>query len=1148
MQIVPRGRQLFSRNKLVSLGICACMLAAFYCIQRMQTVDPVAQSVSAITASSINLNRDSSSNLNELALSTTDFPVIQTSFETPVRTRTESIPNSISTISGTSATRGHRINPETLFAFEQRIVDLWGEIISAEMLDPNGDRIKVSIRQNDQLVPLMVVDHPNSSAFFIGPEHLFAAWDKAITAIKQSTADSLSGQIELVGLQTTSAKVLRHAVALIGNQEPEVFLRQDDRNRTTTIVAGGQEGQILQEVEGLKGQVTIEIIEALNAIVLRGDREDVAKVKALIESIITRATIEQPLIEIIALRNSNSTRLKSQVEQAYTQMYQPTLGPINITALSEPDRLMVIGQEPAINAVKVLVDRLDVALPEVDVTGPGNRTFKLKHMSAFDAATRLRLYFQTVDVGAVDTTPFEPYTVIDDYRSNTLVVKGSQRSLEITAELLTQWDVDESESVNVVRVFRLRNALAADLQVALHDAINGQLQGAGLGYTPSSQFQGSQFQQFEQTAQGHIRSAMLQLQIIGPNGEFIKSGILYDVRITAEANSNSLIVSAPEKSIELISQLIQQLDTIPDAETLIKVFTVNDGDANVLLQMLQTLFGSQAQQQGGFGQQQTNLGNLPLQNAAATSGSTLVDLRFSVDPATNSIIASGTAGDLMVVEDLLLRLDQGVRNRLETSVYRLSNVPVEDVANTINTWLADRRAVSDLDPTSANVPLELARREVIVAPELVSNSLIVSATPEYFGEIERIIRSLDRRPPMVQIKVLIAEVELNDTEEFGIEFGIQDSLLFDRGIGTIGFPFNQVGLGNNSNAVSLATRENLAGQGLSNLGVGRTNPRLGYGGLVLSAGNESINILLRALKDKNRLRVLGTPHITTMDNLQATITVGAQVPRLQGVTQSNFGTTNDVVDVPVGVILQVTPRVSPDGMIVMAIDTIKSSVGPEAQGIAVFVDNNGNVIRSPQILTTEAATTIMARSGQSVAFSGLITTENSYSKRGIPIISDLPWIGPLFSFESELNIRKELLIIMTPYLIDSQEQLDRINQVEADRMHWCMCDVVDIYGNISSIHGPDVLDQHVPTIFYPDSDPFGLQPKNTPAYRVLEGGFQPLGGEDLYRYAPGETAPPSKVLPPEFLEYPYHGASDANANEWRDTSHPVLTLPPHGGN
>ena len=170
-----------------------------------------------------------------------------------------------------------------------------------------------------------------------------------------------------------------------------------------------------------------------------------------------------------------------------------------------------------------------------------------------------------------------------------------------------------------------------------------------------------------------------------------------------------------------------------------------------------------------------------MQTAAVEGESTLVPLRFAVDIRTNSIIASGSAGSLGVVEAILLRMDDSdVRNR-KSLVYRLKNSFASDVATAINEFLRSERQV-ETQTQGLYSAFEQIEREVVVVAEPVSNSLIVSATPRFFDEIEKLIEKLDERPPMVMIQVLIAEVTLNNLDEFGIELGLQDSLLFDRSL------------------------------------------------------------------------------------------------------------------------------------------------------------------------------------------------------------------------------------------------------------------------------------------------------------------------------------------------------------------------------
>ena len=103
------------------------------------------------------------------------------------------------------------------------------------------------------------------------------------------------------------------------------------------------------------------------------------------------------------------------------------------------------------------------------------------------------------------------------------------------------------------------------------------------------------------------------------------------------------------------------------------------------------------------------------------------------------------------------------------------------MAQALNNWLQTERQVEDQSEITVS-PFEQIEREVIIVPELATNSLIVSATPRFYDEVVEVIKELDERPPMVLIQVMIAEVRLNDTDEFGVELGLQDSLLFDRSL------------------------------------------------------------------------------------------------------------------------------------------------------------------------------------------------------------------------------------------------------------------------------------------------------------------------------------------------------------------------------
>lgn len=995
--------------------------------------------------------------------------------------------------------------------FERALVECWITNPMAESLD-GGRTVRVWLPGAPENAS-MLIDRVNRTLNFEGPPSQANSWQAAVAAIDSWAHAQGKVALRVMELKQLSPALVRQvAYVATGPQETAPALpgspRQDEVQRALPLnPQAGQMPQIITQTDQagqagqtLGGNVSIQVFEEANLIILSGRKEDVAVVEKAIRDIYQTAGGLQPKIERIPIANSDPTTTAQQVQAVFDAIYANAQGSASITAIQEPRGLLVIGREEAIKTIKDIVAQYDVEVTERTITF---RAFQLKYMSADDAKQRIDEYF-----GQAPQTPLAspaaslPVVTIADYRSNQLIVKASKNYIDQVEELLQKLDTEETGAVKAVRIFKLRNTVASDIALVLQNSLNGQQANAGQGFAGTQQGafggQGIQQQANVQTAPGRssLGSSSLQLMTLDRNGNQIRSGILFDVRVNADNNSNSLIVTAPTTSMPLIETLVDQLDQIPNAETQIKVFQILNGDAQVLLTMLQTLFASTQQagggQFGGFGGAagQGGFGQLPLQNAAASAGQTLVNLRLAIDTRTNSIIVSGPVGDLQVVEDLLTRLDEGDLNQRQIVVYRLSNNAVLDVADAVNTWLADRETLLTSDPSYVNQIVQ-NRYRITVTPEVVSNSLIISATPQFMPEVLGTIKALDRRPPVVKVKLLIAEVNLSMLEEFGIEMGVQDSVSFIRGLdfadsaNYIGYPFNQSGIGNANNADSLKTRELLAGQGLSNLGVGRVNSDLGYGGLVLSAGNESINLLLRALQNKSCVRVLSNPEIQTIENQQGRIQVGARAPYVTGVTTTNFGFQNNVELQDIGIIVDVTPRVSPDGMIIMKVDATKSRLGPDEEGVTIAVQDN-TPIKQPQILITTAQTTIMARSGQTVAFAGLVTEDKTKLRRQPPILGDIPLIGPLFRFESENSLRTELLILMTPYIVDSDQDREAHNAQSMDRMHWCLCDVAEIYGDTGYEQPPHYTS---PEIFYPDQDPAGVMPqRETPA---LQPGLAP---------------------------------------------------------
>lgn len=1021
---------------------------------------------------------------------TTAYPAAQTSFQQQVQSPEAPqarVAKATPSVAPRKWTGVHSLQNVNLKKFESEVIRTWGnQLRSSTSEDGRYVRVDLPTRVAHPLV--MLIDRQTGLLTYEGHKSLLDNWHRLMESIDSRPKRNQDGSVTqtvVVDQGKAPIRTVKQAAFLMGmmqdQDDPQPGQAQASLPPGTIIPVPEQ----LQDAQGLKGKVKIIEDPETGKITIVGDPEDLKVIMGVIDKINKDAAKNAPIVERIPLANLQSESEAEGIQEMYDQRFADSNGPATITPLASPNSLVVLGQPEAVEAVRSIVQKMDVEA-DPDEQG-GFKQFTLKYISAADAKQRLDTFFnQANQTQGENQLPSAPVIVVSDYRSNTIIVKGSIQFINQAEKLIALFDVDKVEdgAVNQVRVFRLRNTVAQDMAIVIQDAINGQLPNAGLGFNPNQQAaQGQNTQQNQNPTpyDSRLRSSQLSMTTIDAQGKKVDGGIMFDVRVTADNNSNSLVVTGPEASMKLVEALIDQLDRLPSAETQIKVFEIINGDAESLLTMLEALFGADGQQ--NIGQNQfggTNLQQLPLQGSG-TDGQTLVNLRFSVDIRTNTIIASGAAGDLQVVEDLLNRLDAQLANVHKPVVYRLSNAPAIDIAEAINNYLQTRDDINQEDPRATG-SINQTRRAIIVTPEVVSNSLIVSALPQYRKEIEGIIKALDRRPPVVKIKVMIAEVDLTSLEEFGVELGVQDSLLFDRNtlisntgeiLDGVGFPFNTDAPGN----INATSRPAFAGQALSNLGIGRVNSNLGYGGLVLSAGSESVNVLIRALRNREAVRILSKPHITTVENLQGRVQIGENIARVAGTTLSGSGLSQQNVEfVDVGVILEITPRVSPDGMIVMAVNAVKTAVGEQGTGTVVGFggENNDVPILTPNITGVEANTTLMARSGQTVVFSGLIQETKLHVERGAPILSDLPYVGPLFKFEQDLASRSELLMFLTPYIVSDELSMQAQNHDEMDRMHWCLSDVAEVYGNPSYNtydENPNMIDT-----YYPDADPSGMKP------------------------------------------------------------------------
>lgn len=795
-------------------------------------------------------------------------------------------------------------------------------------------------------------------------------------------------------------------------------------------MSGQGEAQVGMEVAT---DFRYEILDDLDVVIIDATGAEVARFEKMIREIEKLSERADPKIEIYNLKHVNCSSLQWVIIQIYADVFRTKEGAVRSIPMIHPNAMLLVGWGNALEAMKQLIETLD---RPVAAENSLLKVFPLKHASAQYVQSVIR---NTFPIPPAMNSAFMPrLQVFVDSRTNALIVQAGQNDLNEIERIIREIDVVATGPKLRLKTFQLKHTMAADIVQVLTTAISSSVSGTTDQKKPA-----------------------LELLVSDENGRrMIESGIMSDVRISPDARTNQLIVTAPEHCLPLLEELIKMLDT-PSATAVIKVFQLQYADANSMVPMLRSLIPTQTD--GVVGPQ------LP----GSKDEDALVPVRFAVDRRTNSILAAGSTGDLQIIEALLYSLDrEDQQSRIET-VYPLRSMMAKDVALAINAYLVSKRKIQ-MDTPGVISAYQQIESEVIIVPEMVSNTLIVSATPKYHDDIIKLIKELDQSPPQVVIQVLIGEVTLANTDEFGAEFGIQDSLLFNRSTfntieqatrkitqpdGTIieepfilngsanpGWLFNDNpsnSLGDGWNSSSAQSAGTVGSQLLTNFATGRVGAESGFGGVVFSANSDAVSILIRALQETSRLEVLSRPQIMAMNNQPATIHVGQDVPRVQGTTTTNYGESMNVEDEKVGLQLIVVPSVSPEGEIVMKVYAQKSKISTDATVVGY---SEGKEVRSPAIDTITTQTVINATDNETVVLGGLITKEDQKLHRKVPLLGDIPVVGKLFSYEYNRCRRSELLIILTPRIVRNEKDREEIKRIETARMNWCL-------GNVTSLHG-----------------------------------------------------------------------------------------------
>ena len=369
------------------------------------------------------------------------------------------------------------------------------------------------------------------------------------------------------------------------------------------------------------------------------------------------------------------------------------------------------------------------------------------------------------------------------------------------------------------------------------------------------------------------------------------------------------------------------------------------------------------------------------------------------DPRTNSMVIKADTDTRKEIKDLALALDTPSSGRGNTHVIYLKNASAENLVEVLESSLTN---APDAEGGSLS-------KEISIKADPETNTLVVTATQSDFAILEQVIRKLDVRRLQVYVEALIAEVDAQTTQEIGVQFGIGDGVRADRR-GVVGA--TNLGTNAGTNLAQVLANPLAAGAGLS----------FGYvdGIITLPDGTEvyNLNALAKALEGQSDANVLSTPNILTMDNEEAEIVVGQNVPFITGsFSQISQGTAVEnpfqtIQRRDVGLTLRIKPQITEGSAIKMEIFQEVSNVALRGEARDIVTN------------TRSLSTTIVAENNQMVVLGGLIQDDVSNNVQKVPLLGDVPILGQLFRYKNRTRKKTNLLVFLRPQVIRGPKDMD----------------------------------------------------------------------------------------------------------------------------
>ena len=592
-------------------------------------------------------------------------------------------------------------------------------------------------------------------------------------------------------------------------------------------------------------------------------------------------------------------------------------------------------------------------------------------------------------------------------RSNTLIITATSSNINRLAQIIKELEIPMSDLIKIeVFLVKYRDAEAlAKVIEKMFEKPKGteaeEQQRADRGRRARG------FPGFDRGPGGTGEEASAETS---EAGESERLQILGDVKVAADKETNSIVVSASQENLKLIGELIEKLDRPVTDQAETRIFTLEHADSAELADKLNQAFQPSASRystQAGFGRTGFGRGGgfMPPQADQTQSTSEggilgLPEVSVVGDERTNSLIVTTTSQQMESIGQLIKQLDRDVADyEQDTMVIPLENAEAANLERVLNelfetTTFEQRRGRTTTSARggvmgTAAETIETARGlagNVKVVAEETTNSLIITTYKRNFPAVEKIIRELDVMLPQVLIEVKIVEVTLDDDTKFGVEW------MWEQATTVKSRSYTQQG------ATAFGIADELFGMKYGILG-------------------DTLEALLMALEKNTKVNILETPRILTLDNHEAIINIGQEVPYLESTQETATGgvlTSYDFKDV--GVILRVLPRINKS-------ETVTMDVNQQINSLIEFT-----LFNAPVIAKREATASVTVKDGHTMIIGGIIQDNKTETIHKVPILGSVPFIGELFKRQESKIEKTELMVFITPHIVRTPEEADEITR------------------------------------------------------------------------------------------------------------------------